>query len=76
MSNRRIYLTDADMIRILEISHSTLSRIIHGVNRDGRYSVDLRKANPQVVGCSRRWKVDEVARVLRITPDEIMARLS
>lgn len=79
---KRIYLTDKEVAELLEISTSTLSRIMSGFVRGGSHrktnaeSIDLRDAKPVSFGGNRRWRTSELARILNMTEEELLDRLS
>lgn len=80
---KRIYLTDKEVASAIEVSQSTLGRIVRGWIRGGRgrktassRTINLNDAKPETFGGFRRWKVSSLARVLGITEDELLRRVS
>lgn len=78
----RVFLTDCEVCQVLDISTSTLGRIINRFVRGGSgkrtygEEIDLSEARPLVIGGYRRWSVSALASCLGITREELLARLS
>lgn len=66
MSNKEI-LTDADLMGWLQISPSTLWRILNGACPG---SIDLHKAKPFFVGKQRRWHRVNVEALIGVSNKE------
>ena len=79
---KRIYITDKEVAGVLEISTSTLSRIMRGFVRGGEHrktnaeAIDLKDAKPVSFGGQRRWRTSELARILNMTEEELLDCLS
>ena len=78
---KRLFLTDKEVGAVVEMSPTTISRIVSGASAGRKYRVrgrvvDLMDADPEQIGCARRWKVDRVASVLGISVEELIERIS
>ena len=85
MSGKRIFITDKEVAKVLELSPKTISRILGGFVRGGdsrrtktRAAVkrSLKDAQPEAFGGYRRWNVRKLANVLGITEEELIERIS
>lgn len=83
MSGKRIYMTDKEVASVLEITPMTLYRIMRRFVRGGRkretigaYNIDIHDAEPASFGGYRRWNVNKLAKVLGITKEELLDRIS
>ena len=82
MSNNRIYLTDKEVASVLEVTPMTLYRLMRRFMRGGEKRktiatniVDICEAKPESFGGYRRWKIENLAKVLGISKEEILKRL-
>ena len=77
---RRIFLTDSEVARVLEVSCKTLYRMLRGFYKKGTVlggkRLDINCAAPTIVNGTRRWRIASLARALGVTPDEIEERIS
>jgi hypothetical protein len=78
---KRLFLTDKEVGAVVELSPTTISRIVSGAFAGRKYRVrgrvvDLMDADPEQIGGARRWKVDRVASVLGISVEELIERIS
>lgn len=76
---KRLFLTDKEVAAAIEVSEKTLYRMLHGFTprrTRSESSIDLRNAHPVCVNGRRRWRVDEVARVLGVTVEELEKRIA
>lgn len=77
---KRIYLTDKEVCTVLEVSDKTLSRMLNGffckTPVRGAKRIDIREAEPDAINGSRRWRLNKLASILGVTPEEIERRIS
>ena len=75
---KRLFITDKELARLLEVSPKTLYRSLSRapLRRDYPRQLDLADLKPVIVCGTRRWRVSAVADALGVSPDEIEARLA
>lgn len=83
MSGKRIYMTDKEVASVLEVTPMTLYRMLRRFIRGGdkkttiaSKQIDINDAKPESFGGYRRWKVENLAKVLGISKQELLDRIS
>lgn len=65
--NSSPFLTDGELADLMRVKPCTISRLAkNGPKRRGEGVIDIRLAEPIVIGSCRRWPRDKVFRILGI----------